>query len=87
MMARRLLIAPNGWPCTLAECPPGHFVYQGSLCFKTEYRCSTTPDRPAGKIEAYCESGEFFVAGAASEADREKIIVQPVSSEWISDDE
>ena len=59
-------IVPDGWPCTLEECPPGPFVsveYPNSLCFKSEYR---TPD---GRVESYCESGEFFCG---------KGLVQPV---------
>jgi hypothetical protein len=27
---KQLVIEPNGWPCKLNECPPGHFViYMG----------------------------------------------------------
>lgn len=83
---RRLMIEPNGWPCTLKECPPGHFTYRDDLCFKTEYRCATTASSPNGKIEAYCESGEFFVGGADTEDAREQLVVQPVVAQWIDED-
>jgi hypothetical protein len=45
-----MIIVPNGWKCKLNECPPGFFVYDNQLCFKTEY----------GKDEVYCSSGETF---------------------------
>ena len=34
---RRLIILPNGWKCTLEECPPGHFTFEDSLYFKGDY--------------------------------------------------
>lgn len=75
-MSRELIITPNGWPCTLEQCPPGHFVHDGMLCFKTEYKTNE------GKIEAYCSSGEFFVGGCADEPCRKTVQVQPVTSSW-----
>jgi hypothetical protein len=47
---KKLIIVPDGWKCKLNECPPGFFVYDNQLCFKTEY----------GKDEVYCSSGETF---------------------------
>lgn len=46
---KRMLIQPDGWPCTYAECPPGFFVYGTMLGLKSEY---------GG--EGYCDSGEAF---------------------------
>ena len=69
---KRYVIKPDGWPCTLAACPPGPFVWQDSLCFKSEYRT------PEGKIEAFCDSGEFFYGGAPTEEARGALLVQPV---------
>lgn len=45
---KKLIIVPDGWKCKLNECPPGFFVYDNQLCFKTEYD------------EVYCSSGETF---------------------------
>lgn len=69
-----LVIKPYYWPCTLAECPPGFFVVNDALCFKTEYSSE--------KTEAYVGSGEYFAGGAVSKEDRENIMVQPVVAVW-----
>ena len=57
---------------TLAECPPGLFVFNGSIGFKSEYSTDTAgPD-------AYClESGEYFWGGTDNRADRVKLKVSP----------
>jgi hypothetical protein len=52
----------------LEDCPPGPFLYENRLGFKSEYRTGT------GKIEAFTSSGEFFVLGSDT-------IVQPVYCE------
>lgn len=79
--------------CTLAECPPGPFLFNGSLGFKTEY-CAVLPkDVGGGKVEfnmsnwpeAYCmDSGEFFWGGAKTHAERAGLIVQPVDVSALS---
>ena len=75
---RMLVAKPDGWPCTLAECPPGHMVsvalYQGDnrVWFKSEYFTST------GKIEAYeayNEAGEYLCLGPDD-------LVQPIVFVW-----
>jgi len=48
---KRIVIKPDGWMCQLKECPPGFFMHEGQLCFKTEY----------GQDEVYNSSGERFV--------------------------
>lgn len=63
---------PNGWVCTLLECPPGHFMFEEHLCFKTEYRTDN------GELEVFCESGEAFWGGTSNFNKRDKLIVQPV---------
>jgi hypothetical protein len=76
---KRLLIEPHGWPCTLAECPPGFFLYQDDLCMKTEYvRESIDGKGP----EAYCDSGEAFWGGVSTNAECAKLVVQPVNTKW-----
>ena len=78
---RRLIIEPNGWPCTLLECPPGHFLWtntggsfavrESTLCFKTEYQS-----------EVFNSAGEYF-HGTGKQGDRvEDAIVQPVIARW-----
>lgn len=61
-----LLIKPDGWPRSLADCPPGHFVYEQQLCFKTEYSGDSV----------FCESGEYFRPKPVDP------IVQPVIAVW-----
>lgn len=73
---QKLTIEPNGWVCTLKECPPGHFVFADSLCFKTEYTSSN------GNIEVFNEAGEVFWGGKNLPFERDKIIVQPVIAKW-----
>jgi hypothetical protein len=45
---KKLIIEPNGWQCTLEECPMGHFVYQNELCFKTDHNSNTRAYNPKG---------------------------------------
>jgi len=80
-MSKTLSIVPYGWPCSLEQCAPGHFVYNDNLCFKTEYITQQ------GKLEAYCETGEFFVGGATTEELRCQLMVQPVVAVWVDEDE
>lgn len=71
---KKLVLNPDGWPCTLAECPPGAFLHsEKHLGFKSEYHTST------GKIEAYNEAGEFYCGDP-------KDLVQPLLPEWLEDE-
>lgn len=74
---RRLIIEPDGWPCKLSECPPGHFVFDDSLCFKTEY----------GDLEVYNEAGECFHGGVTEPEKRSALMVQPVKCLWVEEEE
>lgn len=78
---KKLVLNPNGWPCTLDECPTGLFVFNHSVCMKTEYKTNNS------ELEAFNEAGEFFWGGTESCVAREKLIVQPVIAEWIEEDE
>jgi len=69
---KQLILNPDGWPIPLGECPPGFFVYEGQLCFKSEY---------AAEMQIYNSAGENFCV-----KDRDKLIVQPVFAEWIDDE-
>ncbi|MCG7507038.1 hypothetical protein [Mesorhizobium retamae] len=46
---KRLLMEPDGWPCTYEECRPGFFVLGGDVLLKSEYGS-----------QGYCSSGEAF---------------------------
>ena len=37
MSMKRLVLMPNGWACTLEEGPPGLFIFNKQVCFKSEY--------------------------------------------------
>lgn len=65
---KRLILEPIGWPCSLEECPPGHFLYRDMIGFKSEYHQSD------GEPKAFCDSGEYFVTPEAT--------VQPLIYRW-----
>lgn len=64
----KILIEPEGWPCHLQECPPGLFMFQGALGFRSEY-----PIEPPYVVE----SGEVFWGGTRNDMDRALLTVQP----------
>lgn len=68
------IIVPQGWPCTLAEAPPGPFVTPENpelLCFKTEYH------HDDGRVMAYNSAGEFFCGdGNAHQVQPVEMIVE-----------
>ncbi len=75
MMRTRRVILPDGWPCSLADCRPGFFMFHEALCLKTGYR------KPDGDLEAYNKAGEIFWGARGCMRDRkarENLIVQPV---------
>lgn len=90
-MAKQLILEPAGWPCSLRECPPGLFLFENSIYFKTEYEKMETigpVDVPGNEIrwvhgkytDAYNYAGEHFCHGTPEE--REHIMVQPLSWGW-----
>ena len=78
---RQLVIKPDGWPCTLAECPPGLFIFDAAdyqtLGFKSEYGV----DNPY-----IIDGGEVFWGGVNTKEARGKLPVQPCQAVWIDDD-
>lgn len=70
---KRLIIVPDGWPCTLEECRPGHFVLGEQLCYKSEY-FKTSP----GDIEAFNCAGEYLSVPPDT-------TVQPADYEWVDE--
>lgn len=73
---KKLIIKPDGWPCTLAECPPGFFVFEGWLGFKSEY------GDDSDKMEVFNSGGEAFWGGVSGHEARAALVVQPVVAEW-----
>jgi hypothetical protein len=74
----------------LWKCPPGLFLFEGSLGFKTEYGAITGKDIGNGKVEwimtggsdVYCvSSGEVFCGPAKTHEERENLLVTPVNVE------
>ena len=76
----------TGEPVTLAKCPPGLFLWNGTLGFKSEYGAMEPVD--LGKTwtigngpDAYCaDSGEYFWGGTSNHADRAKVLVMPIDA-------
>jgi hypothetical protein len=70
---KQLRIEPAGWPCTLAECPPGLFVCGETVGIKTEY----IEEGPY-----LVEGGSVFWGGTQSAEVRRDLIVQPCRVRW-----
>ena len=77
----------------LRNCPPGPFLYNGSLGFKTEYgsmECENPHDpktlwRVGHHSDVYVmASGEAFWGGVTSKEDREKLLVVPVDTDALT---
>lgn len=66
----------KGAECSLEECPPGFFLYEGKVYFKSEYHSRS--DQP----DAYCPSGEYFWGGTKGDrAKRLELRVIPLELE------
>lgn len=77
----------------LRNCPPGPFLYNGSLGFKTEYgsmECENPHDpktlwRVGHHSDVYVmASGEAFWGGITSKEDREKLLVVPIDPDALT---
>lgn len=75
---KRLILKPTDFEMPLSECPPGLFLCDGNIGFKTEYRTD-------GRMEVFCESGEVFWGGTNVEDERRKIKVIPLESQWVEE--
>lgn len=81
---------------TLRECPPGPFLFEGRLGFKTEYGAMETvgPVNVPGDqvrwtvgngIDVYVmASGEVFWGGAKSKEERDKLLVTPIDADDLA---
>jgi hypothetical protein len=67
---------------TLAECPPGVFLFEGTLGFKTEYGMTLHQSgewKVTNYPDAYClDSGEVFWGGTKDHIARAALLVRPV---------
>lgn len=64
---------------TLADCPPGFFLFDGEVHFKTKYATEVPDGSGQWWPDAYCGSyGEFFWGGAMTHEDRARLLVRPV---------
>lgn len=61
--------------CKLSECPPGLFIFNGSIGFKSEY--STAEGSPDAYVVS---SGEYFWGGKADRASRDALVVIPIEA-------
>jgi len=77
----------------LRDCPPGPFLFNGSLGFKTEYgamECENPRDRETiwrvgHNSDVYVmASGEAFWGGVTSKEDREELLVVPVDADALT---
>lgn len=75
---KALIVNPAGWEVPLEECPPGLFVFGGTLGVKSEYRDEH------GDIEVYvADSGECFWGGMQTAENRNAALVTPCESKWV----
>jgi hypothetical protein len=79
---KQLVVKPACWPCTLLECPPGLFLFNNELCFKSEYALFDNEGNKLSDIEVYCDNGEAFWGGVKTHEEKEKLIVQPLVAAW-----
>lgn len=74
---KQLIVKPLEFETTLAGCPPGLFVFNGTLGMKSEYSTD------AGEMEVYlASSGEAFWGGANSHKERNSLMVIPCGWCW-----
>lgn len=74
----QLSAAATQGECSLNECPPGLFMFNDTLGFKSEY--TTTLENPRRyQCDAYVvESGEYFHGGARDTQERGALMVRPI---------
>jgi hypothetical protein len=78
---KHLCLEPEGWPCPLSECPPGLFVFNNIVGFKSEYG---RVDEDRRYSDVFCaDSGEYFWGGESNKEAREALVVQPVKAHWV----
>lgn len=78
MPRTKFVIEPDGWECSLEDCPPGYFMHCGDLCFKTEYRRTTI-------VDTYNSAGATFSVPPGVEV--RDIMVQPVVMRQVEEED
>jgi hypothetical protein len=69
-------------PMTLGKCPPGLFMFDGTLCFKSEYKTESQSRPGFWQSDAYVvESGEYFWGGVSDPRERERLEVTPIEDD------
>lgn len=71
----KIELIPDGFPVPLCECPEGPFLYGDMVGFKSEYGSNN------GKIDAFCESGEYFWGGTKVPLEQRRLMLQPLRIE------
>lgn len=79
-MAIKLKLKQDRDTCTLAKCPPGLFLFEGTLGFRTEYEMEV--DKKFYPQAFVVSSGEIFWGGVHSHEERSNLIVQPLWGEY-----
>lgn len=68
---------------TLGECPPGLFLFEDTLGFKSEYKTESQSRQGFWQSDAYVvESGEYFWGGTSDPIARERLTVLPLDPVW-----
>lgn len=78
-----LKLKKDGKMCTLQDCPPGLFLFDGTLGFKTEHYMRGAPEG-LGAGAYVLASGEVFWGGAHTHKERCSLMVQPLTYRCIS---
>lgn len=64
---------------TLGACPPGLFLFDATVGFKSEYKTESKSRAGFWQSDAYCvESGEYFWGGTPNPIEREQLMVLPL---------
>lgn len=64
---------------SLGECPPGLFLFDGTLGFKSEYKTESQSRSGVWQSDAYVvASGEYFWGGTSNPTERETLKVTPL---------
>lgn len=64
----------SGWPVSVENIEPGHFMWRDQLCFKTEYKNENNT------IQIYNSAGEAMSVFAGDK-------VTPVICDWVAEDD
>ena len=72
---KELVFKPAHFKLKLKECPPGFFLFENSVGFKSEYG-----------DDVYCDSGERFWGGKTIREETLELVVIPLEYQWVERD-